>query len=302
MPCYSPLKGFRNKENGGIVFKRSSLAGEAMEVACGQCLGCRLDRSRMWAIRIVHESSMWPTNSFVTLTYDEEHMPRLWPNGPGTLLKKDVQKFLKRLRKHVYPRKVRYYYCGEYGDNLDRPHYHLCLFNMDFGEDKVLFSERDGNLLYTSETLEKIWGNGFCTVGELTFESAAYVSRYCLKKVTGKNHDDHYLRCDDYGVAFWLEPEYTSMSRRPGIGKDWYEEFSSDCFPSDDVPVPGSGVYKKVPRYYEKLLEQSDPELLEQVKEERKAFRLANADEYSPDRLMAKYKVKKAATAKLVRS
>ena len=92
------------------------------------------------------------------------------------------------------------------------------------------------------------------------------------------------------------------MSRRPGIGKDWYEEFSSDCFPSDDVPVPGSGVYKKVPRYYEKLLEQSDPELLEQVKQERKAFRLEHAEEYSPDRLMAKYKVKKAATSKLVRS
>ena len=69
MPCYSPLKGFRNLESGGIVFKRSSIAGEAMEVACGQCLGCRLDRSRMWAIRIVHEASLHDDNCFLTLTY-----------------------------------------------------------------------------------------------------------------------------------------------------------------------------------------------------------------------------------------
>jgi hypothetical protein len=297
MPCYSPLKGFRNLENGGIVFKRSNIAGEAMEVACGQCLGCRLDRSRMWAMRIVHEAQLYEQNSFITLTYDDEHLPY-----GGTLVKKHFQDFMKRLRKHIYPRKVRYYHCGEYGDQLKRPHYHACLFNVDFSEDKVLFSERDGNLLYTSETLQVLWPYGFSTVGDLTFESAAYCARYVLKKVTGKNHDDHYLRCDEDGVAFWLEPEYTTMSRRPGIGKDWYDKYKSDVFPSDEVPVPGSGVFKKVPRYYEALLESEDPDAYEQIKEERKAFRLEHAGEYSPDRLMAKYKVQLAKKKMLPRA
>ena len=103
MPCYSPLKGFRNKENGGIVFKRSKIAGEAMEVACGQCLGCRLDHSRMWATRIIHEAESWDENCFITLTYNDDHLP-----SDGSLVKSDFQKFMKKLRKRVYPRRVRY--------------------------------------------------------------------------------------------------------------------------------------------------------------------------------------------------
>ena len=288
MPCYSPLKGFVNKENGGITFKRSSIAGAEMEVACGQCLGCRLDRSRMWAMRIVHEASLYDDNCFITLTYAPENLPY-----GGTLVKEHFQKFMKRLRKRFAPRKIRYYHCGEYGDQLDRPHYHACLFNLDF-PDKELFQEREGNLLFTSQILSELWPYGFSTIGELTFESAAYTARYCLKKVTGKNAHDHYLRCDEDGVAFWLEPEYTTMSRRPGIGKDWYEKYKSDLFPSDEVPVPGSGVFKKVPRYYETILQSEDADTHEEIKRVRRAFREAHADEYTPERLMAKYKVQKA--------
>ena len=288
MPCYSPLKGFVNKENGGITFKRSNIAGAEMEVACGQCLGCRLDRSRMWAMRIVHEASLYDDNCFITLTYSPEHLPY-----GGTLVKEHFQKFMKRLRKRFAPRKIRYYHCGEYGDQLDRPHYHACLFNLDF-PDKELFQEREGNLLFTSQILSELWPYGFSTIGQLTFESAAYTARYCLKKVTGKNAHDHYLRCDENGVAFWLEPEYTTMSRRPGIGKDWYEKYKSDLFPSDEVPVPGSGVFKKVPRYYETILQSEDADTHEEIKRLRKAFREAHADEYTPERLEAKYNVQKA--------
>ena len=114
MPCYSPLKGFKSKENGGIVFKRSKDAGEAMEVACGSCLGCRLDRARMWAARIVHESSLYDDqcgNSFITLTYDDDHLPE-----DEGLRKSDFQKFMKRLRKAM-PQKIRFFMCGEYGDH-----------------------------------------------------------------------------------------------------------------------------------------------------------------------------------------
>ena len=225
MPCYSPLKGFVNKESGGIVFKRSKIAGAEMEVACGQCLGCRLDRSREWAARIVHEAQLYDDNCFITLTYDDEHLPK-----DGSLDKSHFQKFMKRLRKRFSDRKIRYYHCGEYGDQLDRPHYHACLFNFDF-MDKELLKERDGNFLFVSQTLHELWPYGFSTVGELTFQSAAYCARYVLKKVNGVLSQDHYLRCDENGVAYWLQPEYTTMSRRPGIGRDWYEKYKEDVHP-----------------------------------------------------------------------
>jgi hypothetical protein len=292
MPCYSPLLGFKSRSNGGLTFRRDESNGEKMTVACGGCLGCRLDRSREWAARIVHEAQCWDDNCFITLTYDEEHMPRLWTNGPGTLVKSDFQKFMKRLRKRVSPHKVRYYQCGEYGEKLDRPHYHACLFNLDF-PDKELFKQDQGNALFVSKTLSELWPYGFSTVGDLTFESAAYTARYCLKKVTGNIAQDHYLRVDDYGVAYWLEPEYTTMSRRPGIGKKFYEEFKDDLFPGDEVPVPGSGVFKKVPRYYETILKSEDEGAHEEVKRLRQVFRENHGDEYSPERLMQKYNVKK---------
>lgn len=303
MPCYSPLKGFLNLETGGIVFKRSSLAGKAREVACGQCLGCRTDRANAWAARIVHEGECWDENCFITLTYDEA------PPG-GSLVRQDFVKFMKRLRKEFGDRQIRYYMCGEYGEKYDRPHYHAIVFNLQF-RDLQSFSVSESGELFYSETLERIWGKGFCTVGKLTFESARYCAGYVCKKITGARADDFYLRCDEDGVAFWLEPEYGTMSRgvrcarcktlgykKPGclictggIGRSWYEEFKGDVFPSDEIPVPGSGVFKKVPRYYVSLLEQEDEEAFEQVKAVRKKYLLAHIDEFSPDRLRDKYKV-----------
>ena len=292
MPCYSPLKGYKSRANGGLTFRPSESNGEKMTVACGGCLGCRLDRSREWAGRIVHEAQEHDKNCFVTLTYNDEEMPRLFDGGPGTLVHKDFQKFMKRLRKALEPLRVRYFMCGEYGENTERPHYHACIFGFE-PDDKKLFVPNEHGDLYTSDWLESVWKKGFCTVGELTFKSAAYVARYILKKRTGVLAEDHYLRVDPYGVACWLEPEYSSMSRRPGIGKKWFKKFKSDVFPSDDFPVPGVGVLPKPPRYYDKLLEAEDPEGLELVKQAREEFRKGNAEEYEPGRLMAKYKVKK---------
>lgn len=288
MPCYSPLKGYKNLETGGIVFKRSSIAGVAMEVACGQCLGCRLDRSRTWGFRIIHEASLHDQNCFITLTYDDEHLP-----GDLSLNKKHFQKFMKRLRKRFHPRKVRFYHCGEYGEQYKRPHYHACIFGLDF-DDKELLTDNGEYKTYTSQVLSDTWGFGFVTVGEVTLESAMYCARYILKKVNGHNADDHYLRCDEYGVAYWVEPEYTTMSRRPGIGKDWYEKYKNDLFPSDEVPVPGHGVFPKVPRYYEEILRSEDESAHAEIKRVREVFRREHGDEYTPERLMAKYKVKKA--------
>ena len=147
---------------------------------------------------------------------------------------------------------------------------------------------------YTSKTLEDIWKYGFVDVGELNFASAAYVARYIMKKVTGVNADEHYMQTDLEGVATWVEPEYITMSRRPGIGRDWFDTYRDDVFPSDEVPVPGSGVFKKVPRYYEEVFKCEDPMSLEDIKAVRQKFREEHLSEYTPDRLMSKYKVKKA--------
>ena len=315
MPCYSPLKGFRNKENGGIVFKRSSIAGEEMEVSCGQCLGCRLDRSRMWAMRCVHEASLHEMdggNCFITLTYDDEHLPESW-----SLDKSHYQKFMKRLRKHFAPQKIKFFMCGEYGDkcqhipiyssltveacdqcSVGRPHYHAILFNCSF-HDLVVVGSKDGQDVYSSPTLEAIWGMGLTQVGECNFQSCAYVARYVTKKVTGLLAPEHYMWIDDYGVCHFIEPEYNSMSRGArqgarGIGAEWFDKYKDDVFPSDEVPVPGEGVLKGTPRYYTERLRELDEQAYDRVKESRLSFRRDHAEDYTPERLMAKYKVKEA--------
>ncbi len=311
MPCYSPLKGWKNKE-GGLTFRKSESLLQTMEVACGQCLGCRLDRSRVWAMRITHEASLHNDtngNSFVTLTYDNENLPSDW-----SLKKKHYQDFMKRLRKH-YPQKIKYYHAGEYGKickhgfdlekqkcplcNLGRPHYHACLFNLSF-EDLEPYSQSYGTTRYTSETLQSIWQHGFVDVGKLEYQSAAYVARYIMKKVTGEPAKDHYENINPDGEIIRLQPEYSTMSN--GLGRDWYQKFKSDCYPSDEIPVPGTGNIKKAPRYYDKLLEKDDPEMHLVVKQNREKFKLLHKEEYTPERLMTKYKVKKAQTQNLTRN
>ena len=274
-----------------------------MEVPCGQCLGCRLDRSREWAARIVHESTLHEANCFITLTYREpqectlQQIKEKWhlPDD-GSLHKSHYQKFMKRLRKHFKHRTIRYYHCGEYGDELQRPHYHACLFNCEF-VDQQLFKNNNGYPLFTSQLLEKLWPYGYSTIGNLTFETAAYTARYCLKKITGEQAHEHYLRWDENGEAYWLQPEYNTMSRRPGIGKDWYDKYKDDVFPSDEIPVPGHGIDKKVPRYYQQLFKESDPETLDKIKLVRQKFKAAHRADYTPQRLYERYKVKKAQLA-----
>ena len=336
MPCYSPLKGWKDDETGGIKFRQDG-SREKMEVACGQCLGCRADRRRMWSMRIVHESCVHETrggNSFITLTYRDKsecddkqlekglHVPDDW-----SLHKEHLQRFMKRLRKFFAPEKIRFYACGEYGAickhgidtdlvkcplcNVGRPHYHACLFNCTF-PDREPYGSRNGDLRYTSPTLEKIWKYGFVDVGSVTAESAAYVAGYCLKKVTGVAADDWYMSFDTDGVITFLTPEFTLMSRghtcklhrgmpyqldcpdcSRGLGRDWYEMHPDDFHPGDTVPVVGQGVVRGMPRYYDELYADISPEGIERVKELRKEFRRKHSYDFTPDRLMSRYKVHK---------
>lgn len=315
MPCFTPLQGYKDPATGGLTFNQKGTS-QKLEVACGQCLGCRLDHALMWAIRIVHESYLWlddQGNCFVTLTYrdadectDEQFRKGHYIPADHSLRPTHVQKFIRRLRKtreYFYDddgnitNPIRYFYCGEYGDENQRPHYHICLFNQSFN-DQRLFKDDEGFYTYTSPTLDKLWPYGFSTVQALNFETACYTARYSLKKITGKKADEHYLRMDQDGCAYWLLPEYIRMStgrNKPcGLGAGFYEKFSTDIFPSDDVPVPGKGVIRKVPRYYQNILESRDRATLQLVKDIRQKFIKAHAADFTPERLRDKYIVAKS--------
>lgn len=247
MACFHPLGAFlRVNGRSGKATVFFEAPGEAIQVPCGQCIGCRLDRSLSWAVRIMHEVSLHEDNCFVTLTYDEEHYPT-----DGSLVKHHFQDFMKRLRRRFEPTRIRFYHCGEYGGKFARPHYHAILFGVDF-PDREFFSSENDVKCYTSDLLARIWGKGFCTVGDVTFESAAYVARYCLKKLNGDDALFHYVTED--GVM--LQPEYATMSRRPGVGSDWFSEFANDVFPWDEVILSGRPC--KPPRYYDQLYQAVD--------------------------------------------
>lgn len=295
MACFHPLSAFaRVSGQTGSLKIAFSPPGDPLQLPCGQCIGCRLDRSLQWACRCMHEASLYDDNCFITLTYDDDNLP-----VDGSLDKSHFQKFMKRLRKRFRGRSIRYYHCGEYGDKFGRPHYHACLFNFDF-TDKELFSVRKGVRLYTSGVLSDLWKFGVSSVGDLTFESAAYVARYCLKKKNGADAEYYYERIDeDTGEILFLEPEYTTMSRRPGIGHSWFSEFSSDVFPWDEVIVRGR--VSKPPRYYDSKYEIMDPDGFAEMKEKRKQKALRMAKDNTPSRLHAREVVKLAQVKMLKR-
>lgn len=257
MTCYKPLLAWRDTYNLGkngkpsLTFKgRSGL--EPIKIPCGQCLGCRLERSRQWATRCIHEASLWSDNCFLTLTFDDAHLA-----PDGSLKPKIFVDFMKRLRKK-YGDGIRFFHCGEYGELYNRPHHHAIIFNFDF-PDKELWSVRNGNNLYRSRSLESLWPFGFCSIGAVTFDSAAYVARYILKKVTGDSALAHYSG---------RLPEYVTMSRRPGIARDWFLKYKDNIYDNDKVYVK-PGLVVKPPRYYDKIYDEINPVRMEEVKAKR---------------------------------
>lgn len=194
MPCFKPLDAFISKHYHPDTGKRSILFGvpgnvmafDSVKLPCGQCVGCRLERSRQWALRCMHESKLHDRNCFITLTYDEAHLP-----PDRGLHYRDFQLFMKRLRKR-FGDNIRFYMCGEYGEKVGRPHFHACLFGHDFDDKKLWSTTPAKSKLYRSESLEELWPNGFSSVGDVTFESAAYVARYITKKITGEAAESHY--------------------------------------------------------------------------------------------------------------
>ena len=302
MPCYSPLEAWRSRTKGrngkyGVTFDRrdaNRIKAEELRLPCGQCVGCRLDRSKMWAVRIMHEASLHEKNCFITLTYDEDHLP-----DDHGLCKKHFQAFMKRLRKKLSPKKVRFYMCGEYGEKLGRPHYHAIIFGYDF-PDRYLWKERDGNRYYVSEALSRLWPFGYHDISEVNIKSAAYVARYVMKKQTGEKAEKHYEKVDaETGEIYRIEPEYNSMSRYPAIAEGWYEKYKKDC-DKDFIVCEGKKV--KIPRYYDKLLEKENSELMEEKKKARIARAKAHVKDQSYERLEVRKKCAESRSAMLKRS
>lgn len=206
---------------------------------------------------------------------------------------------MKRLRRRYEPQKIRYFMCGEYGEQLMRPHYHALLFGFDF-QDRQLWTTREGINVDTSAQLESLWPKGFSTVGEVTWQTAAYTSRYCLKKITGKDADEHYLKCDlSTGELISITPEYNAMSLRPAIGRTWFEKYRSDCYPKDFITHEGKKF--RVPRYYDKLLEADDPTRLDQLKLQRRQKAWQWESEQTKERLRSREQCALARTKRLIR-
>lgn len=265
MPCYKPLQAWRGRvgKSGkrAIVFNRrnacDSLVKSELRVPCGQCIGCRLERSRQWAMRCVHEASQYADNCFVTLTYDDDHLPE-----DGSLNVRDFQLFMKRLRKE-FGSGIRFFQCGEYGEQLGRPHHHAILFNFDF-KDKYEWVLRNSMQTFRSATLERLWPHGLSEIGSVTFESAAYVARYVMKKVSGIDAVEHYVD-EDSGVI--LKPEYVTMSRRPGIAAGWFRKWLRDVYPHDYAVF--RGIKMRPPKFYDKMFEAIDPNMMRSLKNKR---------------------------------
>lgn len=281
MSCYRPLKGFilGIKDNGkqdlklssyetdhieisssGQIYERPNNLGtplgrpirEFVTIPCGRCIGCRLQYAKQWADRAVLELPYHDSNLFITLTYDDDHLPYSESEDGlehWNLRKKDLQDFWKRLRNYCEPEKIKYLACGEYGDTTFRPHYHSIVFGLKLPDLKYHSRNYDGDLLYTSETLANIWKNGFVLVGEANHQTINYVARYVTKKMYG-------FEAEKY-KKFNIEPPFLTMSRNPGLGRLYYEDHKVELFNESRYSFPTkNGFGSATPgRYFNNLFE-----------------------------------------------
>lgn len=259
-------------------------AVNSVSLPCGQCLGCRIDRTRDWANRMVLEASYYERNCFITLTYDDEHIPkssyRLEDGNEYTsytLRKRDLQLFMKRLRRvtDVYDSdgkvtdesKIRFYACGEYGSKTMRPHYHIIVFNWFPVKTELHHRDMRGFYYYTSEILSRLWPFGIHLVTSLSWETCAYTARYVTKKLGNKDRDLYDI--------FNLEREFSLMSRKPGLARRYYEDHKHEIYELDKPYIISLSEKKeplkfKPPRYFDDLFDIENPSRIREVKENSK--------------------------------
>ncbi|AXH75297.1 MAG: replication initiator protein [Microviridae sp.] len=228
----------------------------------------------------MHEAQLHKRNCVVTLTYDPEHVP-----ADGSLHYRHFQLFMKKLRKRHG--KVRFFVCGEYGDKDWRPHFHACLFGYRPGDLRPWSKSRSGSQLFRSPELESLWPAGHSLVGELDFESAAYIARYIMKKVTGDAAESHYNRINfETGELLSLEPEFIHMSLRPGIGAEWFSKFHTDVYPKGMVVSRGHEA--RPPKFYDRRFAKLDPDGYAQLQLARETFAADHVADSMPERLAAR--------------
>lgn len=256
MACISPVICYWSKKvnpsgKRSLVYSsRGSLDGKPIQRPCGQCVNCRIQRTADMTVRLVHESKSHNRNSYLTLTYDEAP-------ADGSLDHRDFQLFFKRLRQ-VTGGRVKYFMCGEYGEKNDRPHYHVILFGYDFDDRRYFSKNKNGDVLYTSDRLERLWRLGHCVVGDVTLQSARYVAGYIQKKIYGKKAADHYMG---------RKPEYGHGSN--GLGLDYLRKYGAQWMDTGFVIVDGAKF--RIPRYYDIKYKEIDGLHLDVVKDARVA-------------------------------
>lgn len=224
--------------------KQYSKEYPVFQLPCSKCIECRLEYARQWAVRCVHEAKMHEENSFITLTYSDQHLesPRLQY--------RDFQLFMKRLRRSEPSRTISTFVTGEYGDKTKRPHWHAIIFNYRPRDLVPIYKNENGDQLYKSESLDEIWGKNDSQkkpneVGDVTFKSAGYVARYAAKKLVHGLDGEH-----DY------QPISKKSSKR-AIGKTWLEHYWRDLLKGTLTMSDGSQL--SVPRYYEKWMQAQIP-------------------------------------------
>lgn len=296
MQCSSPLKGFRRTGGGWTADPRQSVSGQSLDIPCGQCMACRVNKCQEYTIRFQNEVSLHEANCFWTVTYRDEDLP---PNK--SLVMDHISAFVKRLRSRVSPVRFRFVCNSEYGPSTRRPHYHGLFFGLDF-EDRVPLRKTDaGAMSFYSPTLTEVWGLGDCECAPVTEANCRYVAGHTIDKLNGKLADEAYSIVDPHsGEVVELERPSLRMSNRPGIGAGWIDAYECDAFPSGFLII--DGVKRPVPRYYKKRLKDryslpgscNDPgklihvddfEVMSRIQRKRG---LAMAAENTPERLAVK--------------
>lgn len=288
MSCYNPIRAFKTPT--GVVFQELARHDTLyrLDIPCGQCTGCRIRRASDWELRILHEAALYEQNCAITLTYTEENLP---PNN--TLQHRDFQLFIKRLRKQTPNTQIRYYMCGEYGEEKGRPHYHACMFNLSFA-DRIPAGKSGANkIFYTSPKLTQIWGLGKTSIQDLTKETAAYCCRYILTKQLGRAADLPGTEIDpETGEITQKKPEYSKMSLKPGLGKTWFDKYKRDVYPHDFVISRGDK--RRPPKYYDQQLHKTDPAMIEYTQYLRAERGRQHHADNTPERLKVRETVANA--------
>lgn len=295
MPCTSPIDAWPASPDAAdrrLVFSpmRSYSGAKAISIPCGKCDSCRQARSRGWATRIVHEAQLHASSYFVTVTYSPENLP-----ADLSVSVREHQLFMKRLRERFGA--MRFFVRAEYGERFLRPHMHYILFGLELSDLVPWKRTASGEMLYRSEAFEAVWGLGQCLVGLVTYRSAAYCAGYVNKKAAGRAGVDPYMRFNgETGETWQVAPEFVLMSRRPGIGAEWYARFKRDAFPSDFVVIDGQP--RPVPRYYKNKLSVDEAR---QLVVPRRELVAAHAADSSERRLMTRHESARLRAERFVR-